>query len=346
MIQQATGAFQATWTTDKENLCTTKAEVQALEVQCHDLQRAHHQLVSDCKRQLRAQILGQEQEVTEHKIQANATCQEQWEAQQKTVDGLRHEYRIRRIQDKAHEAAQASLLLGAKKEHAYQIATLVHEYEAKTERVLQDHHRQVQALNAAADVKREAEIEMLARNKAAALAVVKARQHEELHDLKEYYSKTLQRQCLLLDASEAKLAELRRKAKEDDKHLAQLVKEHDQTLAQPLARARHALADLESVHAAHQEEKRLLQSLREQVHKKERRLLALERENGELELRFSNLCKKAERRRRIRQAAVLQRQQRADLLLLLRGQSAPAGVMWGACGGGKAGGVGGRRTGG
>lgn len=330
MIRQATLKYHAASITDKENLRTTKAEVQALGVQCHDLQHAHHQRVTDCKKELRVQILGQQQEVAEHKIQAYAACQGQWQAQQRTVDGLRQEYRFRQIQVKAHEAAQASLLVSAKKEHAYQATALIHEYEVKTERIFQDHHRQVQALNAAADVKREAEMEMLARDKAAALTAVKARQHEELHDLKEYYNKALHRQCQLLDAGEAKLNELRRKAREDYKYLAQLVKKHDQTLAQPLAKAKNTLAGLESAHASYQEEKRLLQSLREQVQMKERRLLALERENEELDLRFSILCEEAARRRRTRQATILQRQQRADLLVLLREQIAPAGVVWGA----------------
>jgi hypothetical protein len=173
-------------------------------------------------------------------------------------------------------------------------------------------------------------METLARAKAAALEVVKHRQHEELHDLKEYYNKALRRQCLLLDAGQAKLTELRRKGKEDDKHLGQLVKEHDQALAQPLAKARRALAELESAHAAHQKERKLLHSLREQVHKKEGRLLALESENEELEIRLSLLCEEAEMRRRQRHAAILQRQQRADLLALLREQDAAEGVVWGA----------------
>jgi len=329
-VQQATIAFQAAWATDTETLRTAKLELQALEVQCHDLQRTHHQLVNDCQRRLRAQILGQEQGVAEHKIQAEAALQEQWQAQQKTVDGQRHEYRVRQIQAKAREAAHASLIISDKKEHAYLITALVHEYEAKTERVLQDHHRQVQALHAAADATRETEMEMVARAKAAKLDVIKHRQHEKLFDLKEYYNKALRCQCLLLDAGEAKLTELRRKGKEDDKQLSQLVKEHDQALAQPLAKARCALTDLERAHAAHQEEKRLRQSLQEQVHTKEGRLLELERENEELELRWSILCEEAEMRRRNRQAAVLQRQQRADLLALLREQDAAVGVVWGA----------------
>jgi len=268
--------------------------------------------------------------VAAHKIQAEEVLQEQWQAQQKTVERQRHEYRVRQIQAKAREAAHASLLLTAKKEHAYQITALIHEYEAKTDRILHEHHRQVQALHAAADVTREAEMETLARAKAAALEVVKHQQLEELHDLKEYYNKTLHRQCLLLDAAQAKLTALRRKGKEDDKHLSQLVKEHDQTLAQPLAKARCALAELESSYAAHQEERRLLQNLREQVQKKEGRLLALERENEELEVRLSILGEEAEMRRRNRQTAVLQRQQRADLLALLREQDAAEGVVWGA----------------
>lgn len=327
-IQQATVAFQAAWVTDRETLQTTRDTLHALKEQSHALARTHHQHVSDCQQQLRSQILGQKQEVAAHKIEAEAALLDQWQALQPTVDGQRHEYRVRQIQAKARQAAQASLLLSVKKEHAFQITAMVQEYEAKTERVLQEHHRQVQALHAAADVTREAEKDKLAGAKAAALDIIKSRQHEEVHDLKAYYNKALRRQCLLLDAGQAKLNELRRNGKEDDKHLARLVKEHDQALAQPLARATHALAELQSANAAHQEERRLLQCAQATIKEKEGRVQVLTEEIEELECRLSILNEEPQMRRRQQQSAVLRRQQRADLVALLREQDGVG--VWGA----------------